>query len=101
MPTPKIVSILSLIAFTTLLACGQESEPVPESSGVKLTIQGLSLEQIDHVVVTAQPSGVSATSGASTCRRYVSYEPPLKPCRQMSSGLSSSAPRASNAASEK
>jgi hypothetical protein len=60
-PTPKIVSILSLIAFTTLLACGQESEPVPEASGVKLTIQGLSLEQIDHVIVTAQPSGVSAT----------------------------------------
>lgn len=47
------------------------------------------------------PAGVSATSGASTCRRYVSYDPPLRPCRQMSSGLSSSAPRASKAASEK
>ncbi|WP_225410667.1 hypothetical protein [Stigmatella hybrida] len=61
MPTSKIVSILSLLAFTTLLACGQETEPTPAPSGVMLTIQGLSLDQIDRVVVTAQPSGVSAT----------------------------------------
>lgn len=57
----RIASVLSLIAVTTLLACGQEPESPPSPSGVTLTIQGLSLDQIDRVVVTAQPSGVSAT----------------------------------------
>jgi hypothetical protein len=60
-PTLKVVPFLSLLTLTTLLACGQEAEPTPEPSGVMLTIQGLSLDQITQVVVTAQPSGVSAT----------------------------------------